>query len=169
MSVRVTQAVHVKWLHLCALIVGTSKARLVPRMRGLGPCTCYLLTFYGTDTDFPWPEHGCTGVASTASLMCFVWDSCLPLNTHPEKDPWRPFQPAPRSTHSPFLSRTPMSTSTASCLWLPASLRLAIMRLSKSSRFPHSWTRSGRASQLPWTSAAPSSPCLRCSTRRLSR
>lgn len=62
-----------------------------------------------------------------------------------------------------------MSTSIASCLWLPASPRLAIMPHSKSSRFPRSWTRSGRALQLLWMNVVPFWPCLQCSTRRLNR
>lgn len=104
-----------------------------------------------------------------ASLKLFVLSSLLPQIPHPKSAQWMLFQLAPLNTLSPLLPRMLMSISTASCPWLPASLRPAIMPHSKSSRFPHSWTRSGRASLLLWMNAAPSLPCRRYSTRRLSR
>lgn len=121
-------------------------------------------------TDFAWAPNGYTSVAYTRLFLTFVLTSLLlQILTHPKGAQWMLFQLAPISAPSLLLPRMHMSTSTASCLWLLASLRLVIMPRSKSSRSPHSWTKSGRASQLLWMNAAPSLPCLRCSTRRLSR
>lgn len=109
-------------------------------------------------------------MADGASLKLFSLGSLLHyVLPHPRVLCGRPLSACPTKHHSPLRPECLCQHQTDYVCGFPPLRGWPLCFTANQADLHAARPGSGRVSQLPWMNAAPSSPCLLCSIRRLSR